>query len=232
MIVKGPPSSSFPSCHRDSADGLVLLLIIDPALLWRKEIWFRKRYETDTFWKSVGKRPKIARGNSQCFSWLTPVVITHWDVRWADVWVETYSMYSAIPRPRTEWENGLFRVWDRPLSGYYPAALEHFTTRWTCHDAWQTWPWRMIMKWKPQQYGWYLTVFCLFVLFCFSLSQIHLWFQIKTYFPIFNWQILDTAYGNVFIFWKEPTGEWWISLTMGQQLRKAFLWYDVVMKPT
>ena len=238
MIVKGPQSSSFLSCHRGSAHGLIPWLIIEPALLWRKELWFRIRLVTGTcFWPSAWECRKIARGNSQCFSRRALVVITHSGVRCVAVWVETYSADSISTRPWTEYEKGLVGVWDRPLSWCNPTAREHFTTRWGCLDGFQAWAWRARMKWKPQQYGWYLTVFCLFVcLFVFvcfflPLSQNDLCISIEIYVTIFNWQLFSAGYGNVFILWRKPTGDRWIPLTKGQQLRKAFP-YDFVMKPT
>ena len=172
MIVKGPQSSSLPSCHRGSADGLVPWLVIEPALLWRKILWFRIRLITGTWlWKSAGKCRKIARGNSQSFSRRALVVITHY-VRWVVVCVETYSADSISTRPRTECEKSLVSLCYRPLFWCNRAAREHFTTRWSWPSGFQAWAWRARMKWKPQQYGWYLTVVCLFVFVCcfFSLS--------------------------------------------------------------
>ena len=123
------------------------------------------------FWPSQ-ECHKIARGNSQCFSRRALVVMTHC-ARWVVVVVETYSADSISTRPRTEWEKSLFGFVDCPLFWCNPAAREHLTTRWSWLDGFQAWAWRARMKWKPQQYGWYLTVFvCLFVCFClfFSLS--------------------------------------------------------------
>ena len=235
MIVKGPQSSSLPSCHRGSADGLVPWLVIEPALLWRKELWFRIRLVTGTWlWKSAGKCRKIARGNSQSFSRHALVVITHY-VRWVVVCVETYSADSISTRPRTECEKSLVGLCDRPLFWCNPAAREHFTTRWSWPDGFQAWAWRARMKWKPQQYGWYLMVVCLFVCICLlfflPLSQNYLCISIELYVTIFNWQLFSPGYDNVFILWRKPIGDRWIPLTKGQQLLKAFP-YHFAMKPT
>ena len=75
-------------------------LLTERVWLWRKVFWQHIRCITGATWRS--DCPKVARGKSQCFSRITTVVITSWEVRVGVICVVTHTLSST---PKTEFEN-------------------------------------------------------------------------------------------------------------------------------